>query len=448
MPSICFVLLSCCILADDSPGQAVISGRIRRPTTQKEETAAPLGGIYVFGTQEGQSKLPLVHRSWDAEPMGWYRLAGRPGKYNLLATNPACFTRPIVLQDVHAETGQNKCDVGFHADYAVFAEGDWDRRPAEAYYQPFIARGRSVTQVGFKLAHDGVDGFGPGSQDFELSICRMDAGQPKDWQRIGPAVPVPGVDCGGGKNRAWSAGWDSREVALEPGKSYAVCLKARLPFQAFCEPCSDAAVCCYRRGAKGAWERSGFRLWMSVATDDDGLVVPYNKRVHREYGEFAGFGHKWSQTYVAQGDSLAGVVLYAAVGGTQPPLGRQRVAIRVRRDGPSGPLVGVEKVALGNGNYTGDASWGVFGAAFVRGEVPLVAGTTYAVEIETLETPETLRGFVNLKGHASDERPGFNPYRKIPPDKYERGTAYRDGHDPVDFDLDMQIIEFVTRAPR
>jgi hypothetical protein len=185
---------------------------------------------------------------------------------------------------------------------------------------------------------------------------------------------------------------------------------------------------------------------MSVATDDDELVIPYNKRVHREYGQFAGFGRKWSQTYVAQGSSLAGVVVYAAVGGTQPPLSRQRVAIRVRRGGPAGPVVGVEKVAIGNGNYTGDASWGTFGTVLAPGEVPLVPGSTYAVEIETLETPETLRGFVNIKGQVSDERPGLNPYRKFPPDAYERGTAYRDGREPVDFDLDVQIIEFRAKG--
>jgi hypothetical protein len=446
---ICFALLSYCALAEDPATQAVLTGRLRQPTTPQNDGTVPLGAIYVFGALAGPGKQPLAHRTWETEPAGWYRLAGPPGSYTLLFANPAHFMRPVVLTDVRARAGQTKCDVQSHADYAVFAEKDWDRQPAQAYFQPFVARGRSVTQVGFKLATDGVDGFGPGSQDLEVSIHRVDSGPPDAWKQVGPTIAVLGVDCGGGKNRPWSAGWDSGEVPVQPGEPYAVRLKARRPsgtFQAFWQPCSDPASCCTRQGGKGPSGRTARRLWMSVATDDDELVIPYNKRVHREYGQFAGFGRKWSQTYVAQGISLAGVVVYAAVGGTQPPLSRQRVAIRVRRGGPAGPVVGVEKVAIGNGNYTGDASWGTFGAVLAPGEVPLTPGSTYAVEIETLETPETLRGFVNIKGQVSDERPGLNPYRKFPPDAYERGTAYRDGREPVDFDLDVQIIEFRAKG--
>ncbi len=439
------VLLACGAVGDAPAAEAVLTGRLRQPATFEDRAAVPLGAVYVFGTLSGPGKQPLAHRTWETQPAGWYRLAGPPGSYTLLLTNPAHFMRPVVLSGVRAPAGQTKCDVQSHSDYAAFPEAGWDRKPAGAYLQPFVARGRSVTQVGFKLATDGVDGFGPASQDLEVSVHRVDPGPPDAWRQVGPAIPVLGVDCGGGKNRAWSVGWDSGEVPVQPGETYAVRLDARRPsgtFQAFWGPCPESASCCLRRAGEGTWERTSQRLWMSVATDDDGLVIPYNKRVHREYGQFAGFGRKWSQTYVAQGTSLAAAVVYAAVGGTQPPLSRQRVAIRVRRGGPAGPVVGVEKVAIGNGNYTGDASWGTFGTVLARGEVPLDPGTTYAVEIETLETPETLRGFVNIKGQVSDERPGLNPYRKYAPDAYGRGTAFRDGRDPVDFDLDMQIIEY------
>jgi hypothetical protein len=102
----------------------------------------------------------------------------------------------------------------------------------------------------------------------------------------------------------------------------------------------------------------------------------------------------------------------------------------------------VQKVAVGNGNYTGDASWGTFGVSFAPGEVPLVPGTTYAVEFESIETYETLHGFVNIKGQVSDDRPGFNPYRKCAPDDYSRGAAYRQGTTPTGLDLDLQVIEY------
>ncbi len=181
---------------------------------------------------------------------------------------------------------------------------------------------------------------------------------------------------------------------------------------------------------------------MAVAGDGDGLLIPYNKRIHAEFHELAGFRAKWAQTYVACGRGLAAAVLFAAVGGTQPPIDRQRVAVRVREGGPGGRAIGIEKIAAGTGNYTGDASWGAFGAAFARSEVPLEPGRTYAIEFETKETPESLRGFINIKGQVSDERPGFNPYKKAPPDDCPEGAAYAGGTEPAAFDLDMQIIEY------
>ena len=141
---------------------------------------------------------------------------------------------------------------------------------------------------------------------------------------------------------------------------------------------------------------------------------------------------------------MASAIMYAAVSGAQPPLTRQRVVVRVRKGGPDGEVVGAEKIAIGNGNYTGDASWGMFGVTYSPGEVPLEPGQLYALEFESIETYETLHGFVNIKGQISDDRAGFNPYRKHPLDDYPLGTAYMDGKQRQDFDLDMQIIEYKT----
>ena len=58
---------------------------------------------------------------------------------------------------------------------------------------------------------------------------------------------------------------------------------------------------------------------MSVSGAGDGLVIPLNKRVHRAFGQLTHCVPKWTQTYVAQGKSLASVVCYAAVSGAQPP---------------------------------------------------------------------------------------------------------------------------------
>lgn len=426
--------------------QSLISGRIQSTRSPASAEILYHGAVHVFGSLAGPGTEARGFRSWETEPAGWYRISGPAGNFTLLFTQPGGAFRPVLVNNLFLHPGE-KLDplrITPRFDSFNFSEREWDTRPATDYYQPFVARGRSLTHVGFKLATDGVDGGGPRSQNLLLSVHRQGPGVPDTWTQIGPTVVVPDVDCGGPKNYSYYGGWNSGEVSLTPGETYAVRLRAETPgnsFQAFWSQASDAARACYRIGAghTGFTNRS---LWMAIATDGDGLLIPFNKRVHKQFGAFAGFASKWSQTYVAQGRSLAAAVLYAAVGGAQPPLSRQRAVVRVRRGGPEGPVVGVEKIAIGNGNYTGDASWGCFGVAYAPGEVPLTPHETYAIEFESIENYETLHGFVNIKGDVSDDRPGFNPYRKHPRDTYARGTAFKLGRDPQDFDLDLQLVEY------
>jgi hypothetical protein len=430
--------------------QSVISGRIQSQRFPGSTELMYHGGILVFGSLDGPGIEARGFRSWETEPAGWYRISGPAGNYTLLFTQPAGNFRPVVLNNIFTRPFE-KLDplrVSPHFDYFDFYEHEWDTKPATDYFQIFVARGQSLTQVGFKLATDGVDGGGPRSQNMVLSVHRKGPGTPDTWEQVGPAVAVPDVDCGGPKSYAYCGGWNSGEVPLSPGQTYAVRLRPETPgntLQAWWHKTDDAAGYCYRLGA----DYAGFTnrcLWMAIGTDDDGLLLPYNKRVHKQFGAFAGFSSKWTQTYVAQGRSMAAALLYAAVGGAQPPLSRQRAVVRVRRGGPDGPVAGVEKIAIGNGNYTGDASWGCFGVAYAPGEVLLTPGETYGVEFESVENYETLHGFVNIKGQVSDDRPGFNPYRKHPRDSYARGTAFKAGHDVQDFDLDMQILEYEFAA--
>ena len=426
--------------------QVVISGRILGPRCPGAAETIPFSGVLCVASLEGSGTEARAFRTWETEPAGWYQIKGGAGNYTLAFTGPAHFIRPLVWNNVYTRPGEiiDRLPGTPPSDFFCFHEGEWDPQRATDYYQTFVAQGKSVTQVGFRLAHDGLDGFGPQSQHLLVSIHRCGDDTPDQWPQVGPTAVVLNVDSGGGKNYIWSAGWNSGEVPIQPGETYAVHLRAETPgntFQAFWRADNDTSADCYRLGAGSA----GFQkhdLWLSVGTDGDGLRIPYNKRVHKQFGQFAGFANQWSQTYVAQGRSLAAVVLYAAVGGTQPPLSRQRVAVCVRRGGPGGPTVGLEKIAIGNGNYTGDASWGVFCAAFASGEVPLVPGETYAVEFTSIENYETLHGFVNIKGEVSDDRPGFNPYRKVAPDTYPHGTAFKLDRDAADFDLDLQIIEY------
>ena len=440
------VLLCQLFFSVSQPAHVVLKGRLLAPRYAGSSEEVPMTAVYCFASLAGSDSQAIGFRTWETHPVGWYYLPGDVGNYSIVFSNPAGFMRPIVLTNQFMKPGDivdRKLSPVF--DYGDFYEGAWDTKPATDYYQTFIAKGTSITQLGFKLATDGVDGPGPKGQNMLISIHEKGKGTPDKWKQIGPAAVVLNVDCGGAKNYWWSAGWDSSQVPTEPGKTYAVHLKAETQggsFQAFWRADKDNQSDCYRIGRDGKAGWQGRKMCMAVGSDSDRLLIPYNKRVQKKFVEFAGFDKSWSQTYVAQGRGLASVILYAATSGVQPSLMRQRVKVRVRQGGPNGKVVGIEKIAIGNGNYTGDASWGVFGVSFASGEVPLEPGRLYAIEFESIENYKTLHGYVNIKGMISDDKPGFNPYRKVPPDTYERGTAYRKGTQRQDFDLDMQIIEY------
>ncbi len=428
-------------------GQAVFTGRLRAPRwADAEAPSYDFAAVRVFGSRPGPDNQAIAHRTWEMEPRGWYYLTGGCGNYTLLFSGPSHFIRPLLLTNQFIEDGETLDRVLTpRFDFACFDEGAWDEEPAAEYWQTFVARGTGVTQVGFKPVHDGIDGDGPGSREILVSIHRKTDGPPDRWPQVGPAGRVPGVDCGGMKNRRFSVGWDSGHVPLVPGETYAVRLRAAEPggtFQMFWRKDDDLSSDVFRIGPGGERGFTGHDLWIAVSTDGDGLLIPCNKKVHVPFREFAGFERTWTQTYAAQGEGLAAVILYAATLGTQPSMNRQRLRIRVHEDGPDGPVVGIPKIAIGNGNYTGDASWGTFGVVFAPGEVPLQPGRVYGIEFTSIESYETLHGFRNIKGEPSPIKPGFNPYRKVPPDAIESGTAYRGGNREEAFDLDLQVIEY------
>lgn len=432
------------VVVSSISGQVVLSGKVQHRRHGDDSEMIPMTAVHVFGSLDGGEAETRTFRTWETHPAGWYRVAGPAGKYTVAFTTPAHFMRPVLRTNVFAERDERVSqDVSPTFQLFQLDERGYDRRAARAYYQPFVARGSSVTHVGIRLAHDGVDGIGPKGQDLVVSIHRQGEGSPESWEQVGPVGRVLEADVGGPKNPVLSVGWNSGEVPLVRGKVYAVCVRAAREegrFQARWRATTSKEGRCYRVGEK----EKGYveeQLWLSVAGEGDGLVLPYHKRVHREYGALTRFGRRWVQTYVAQGQSLACVVLYAAVAGTQPPIYRQRVRVTVREGGPKGQAVGVSKIATGSGNYTGDASWGMFGVAFAPGEVPVEAGKSYAVEWESIETEDTIGGFINIKGDRSSGIAGFNPYRKHPLDDYAQGTAYFEGKD-VGYDLDAQIVEY------
>lgn len=440
------------ILAAGASAESILTGRLVSNRYDDSPDEIAMSAVFAYANVTGSVAEPRGFRTFETYPSGWYYMPGPVGNHTLLFTAPAGFVRPKILSNLFTDEGEI-IDRNVTPDFAYynFFEGGWDEKPASDYYQTFIASGTSVTHVGFKPVTDGVDGQGPLGQHMLLSVHRVEGDEPGKWPQVGPTVRVPDVDCGGVKGYSYSAGWNSGEVPIEPGSKYAVRLTAEAEggtFQTFWREDNDPKTDCYRIGPDGnnGWQKR--EMWMAIATDNNGLVIPYNKRVHKQFGEFAGGAKTWSQTYVARGKGLAGVVLYAAMSGTQPGITRQRARVVVREGGPGGPPVGISKIAIGNGQYTGDASWGTFGAVYAPGEVKLEPGRTYAIEFTTIENWESLHGFENIKGMPSDMKPGFNPYRKMDPDDYPLGDAYAHGKDKQDFDLDMQIIEYQESLPR
>jgi hypothetical protein len=400
-------------------GQATLSGRLLHPRFAGDTEQMPFTAILCFASLNGSEGQAAGFRTFETYPVGWYHLVGSDGPYTMVFSTPARFMRPIVMTNVFTRAGDVvDRNLTPHFDDANFFEGGWDEHAAAEYDQTFVAKGTSITQVGFRLVHDGVDGEGPGSQNLVVSIHRKADGTPDTWPQVGPAETVFNVDSGGAKNYIWSVGWNSGEVPTKPGETYAVRLRAEKAggvFQAFWQPADDTRTDCYRVGADSTgWQKH--HIWVAVSSDSDGLLIPYNKHVSKEFCDFAQGARKWSQTYVAQGRSLASVIMYVAISGTQP------------------------------GIYTGDANWGTFGVAFAPGEVPLEPGETYAIELESIENDFTLGGWVNIKGVPSDMKPSFTPYRKCAPDTYDQGTAYLNGDQAMDYDLDMQVIEYAKAA--
>lgn len=448
--------------------QVTMTGRLEVPRYPGSGDMMPLTAINVSAAVEDPMTEPLEFRTFETYPAGWYLLTGSAGNYTQVFTAPARFPRPLLRTNIFMKPGETvDQNLTPNFDYGVFDMSQWDEVPAKGYYQTFIARGTSVTHVGFLLVHDGVDGQGPGSQDFLVSIHRKGQGDPDTWKQVGPAMKVPNVDTGGAKQYISSAGWNSGEVPTVPGETYAVYVRPESGTGVCQAHWRDAAVQetdCYRIGADaGAW--TGKNIWMAVGTDSDGCVIPYNKRIHKEFGEMTEFGTKWAQTYVAKGKSLAFVYMYAATDGTQPPIWRQRCMVRVRegrtyslreRSGRrwrgmrgaafDGPVVGIEKMAIGTGNWTGDASWGGFAVTYAPGEVPLTPGKTYAIEFDLIETRDTIGNWVNIKKQKSTGIPGFTTYKKHPLDDYAAGTSRFNGERTMDYDLDMQIIEYENTA--
>lgn len=449
-------------LSNDSREVILLDGRTQGISLEPSDSGTRnvmLGESWLFATLPGSNHTTQSFISFEQPPQGWWMFEGGPGYYSILTLSHKDPVRPSIWTGIPVRKGESLLGMRLNCewDFALTHETTWDESPAQSYFQVFRARGTSVTHVGFKLAHDGVDGAGPLGVDLEVSVLAVpdpDAlgnTNPDSWKQVGPTRVASQVDAGGIKFQSCTVGWNSGEIPLTPGEFYAVKIAVKgmnSGIQTYLTTKLDNAhpPKAWRLPSSAEkWEPLSHNLWITIDGDGDGLLVPYNKKSNRLFQEFAGFAAAWSQPFVAQGSSLAGVILYAAVGGTQPPIYRQKTQVTVHEEAPDGPVVGSVKIASGIGDYSGDASWGGFGAVYAPGEVPLQSGKTYWVEWQSLENRFTIGDFVNSKGIRSDGVRGFNPY--LAPNDASRSDAsshlaLKNGKETASGSLDAIIVTY------
>ncbi len=203
-------------MVSGADAQVVLTGGVLRPLHPGNEDLMPLSAVLRFASVAGSQAGPRSFRTWKTEPVGWFRISGGADDYTLPFANPAHFIRPLTVSNVVLRPGERwQQDVTPSVQWCYgFDDRQCDKEPATHYWQFSTATGCSVTQLGFKVVHDGIDGTGPGRQNLVVSIHRRGPAPPDRWKQIGPAMPVLDVDWGGAKNHLWSAGWNSGEVAL------------------------------------------------------------------------------------------------------------------------------------------------------------------------------------------------------------------------------------------
>ena len=425
------------LTAGTASAQVIISGFGQTPRFggQPGGTLEPITATFVFGSRPGAANQTLAARTFETAPSGWYYMTGNAGVYSLLMIPPmnlggSPVARPawvssLNLPDLTVLGNQNFRPLH---DMQMLDTSSWDATGAVEYYQVFQAVGPSLTSVSFRLAHDGIDGGGPGSRTMLMTVHHDpgSGGSPDGWTQVGPSRLVYNVNAGGSFSPVWSAGWITDELPLVPGDWYAVRIRNDGPdssFIPFWGNDGDADTECYKVGGGTAW--TGKDIWMLVGTDDGDLLIPYQKCIQRGPTDLTQWATAWEQTWVAKGRGLAGGMLYIALPyGGEEKVKWHRAIVRVREGGPSGPLVGLTKLARGVDWATAEV--GPIGFSCRPGEIPLTPGQTYSIEFESING-------------------GFNPFRKDVADTYPDGAAHLGGRART-YDLEMILVEYTDPA--
>lgn len=354
---------------------------------------------------------------------GRYCIHAFEGDYSLLVNQPDFFIRPKVVPDLTVVRQQvMEVNVELPIDYSTYFNNSWTN-PGTTWYQTFTATGTGVTGVSFLLA-------GTSAGQADVSILE-DNGDPdvRNWQHVATRR-----ESSIGANTDNWVRWRSGEVPMIPQTRYAVRVTGiGGTFQPYKRDKDSNSYGAGDPDIEGqAYDQNGiaqnFDLNYVVFADNDGTIVTMNKRNSGiGFLQDGNFGTRWGQTFVAQGQGLAGVDVFAAGAENQWDLD---FLWKVREGGPTGTQIGPDKIT--EAAFFG-AGAGLHGVSYNPDEVTLVPGQTYFVEFNIHNPPA--------------QSPGFNPYIMTGDDSYADGIAYQDNTPRSTIDLNMTIVEYAVAQP-
>ncbi len=375
---------------------------------------------------------------------GCYCIDGLPvGPYSILMNQPLFFVAPKVVGTINLQAGQTlTVNPELPVDFSTYFKDSGQWTGAEpVWYQTYTATGTSVRGVTFFLA--GVD-IQPGQEysSAEVAILK-DNGNPNpvNWDFVGSRME-PRIDSG---TDNWVR-FRSGEIPTIPGTRYAVRISGRnqsfsgsVNFQPY-KRNKDANSYVGGQAYNAAGVAQSFDLNYTVFSDNDGTLVTMNRRaVGLGYLCDEGFfGTQWGQTFIAQGQGLAGADVWAAGANHRWELD---FMWKIRPGGPSGTQIGPTKITRAAYQTFGA---GLHGVSYAPGEVQLIPGQTYYIEFAISNPPPDSNGF---NPYLMQPSPGATCGGGESQDSYSGGMAFREGVARPNDDVSMTIVEYAVVGP-
>ena len=412
--------LTVCLLGLAWPALALADGRIEgRARFERIKGQPQAGWVELFEYDVFASPVqspPIGHAVRTGMPPnmpptldGAYAFNVQPGVHSILFDHPRMLGRAQLIADITVQDQQTatvyiepKLDYSTHTldiSHTTGNAGDW--------YQSFVATGTAITGIGFILAE---------SRLIDLRVCileRDSASSIVDWPEVACRERL---DVTGLVDQAMR--FRTGEVPTTPGKQYAVRLAE----------ISGAGPKLFKRdkdsksyAAGRAFNASGaaqnFDLNLLLFTDQDYTRVTIATRTDGPGNTFvADLTLRAGQTFKAKGRALAGANVWVK--------GRDTWDLdftwRVRKDGPTGDIIGhpkTTKALLENGLTA------LQGVSYNPDDVPLTKGQTYFIEFSSTG--------------------GFTPYA-MPDDDYADGDAYIDNTLRFGRDWSMTLLEYAA----